>query len=361
MTQFEACGGTLLAQMNAPLIDTGLQRVEIDGFAFPLGVYPVEPMVPKPGFVTEFEAADGAEFFISGAEVEDWEEWPDRWMFDVLLPAGRVRAFCNMLVTYFPPRVYPILDVLGHDAYREVDPYIAYDLVAVERVFDGLRDYSEWLFEDGMVGWGLMSLEPFLYAFVDEHKIVTIRAELSMKEKIEKLLAAFDLEQVEKLAGPDSVEHEHRTVLLAPEHESKPMAAEEIIEDLRDLWILQFNVDGTTNLDDEGNELGITAWRCVARCVPPPAEEEGAPGVPRYAELILRAANLDEAEELAAGAITKSVGGEGAAEESPIGAIEFVAHDRITPEDYKQMLERETGPDLSEAGVDDLRWLTTEA
>lgn len=351
--------------MNAPLIDTSLTRTEIDGFAFPLGVYPVEPMLPKPGFVTEFEAADGAESFISGAEVEDWEEWPDRWMFDVLLPSARLRAFCNMLVTYFPPRVYPILDVLGHDAYREVDPYIAYDLVAIERVMDGIRDYADWLFEDGMVGWGLMSLEPFLYAFVDEHKIVTIRAELSMKETIEKLLVAFDLVQVEKLTGPDSVEHEHRTVLLPPDHASGPMAAEEIIEDLRDLWILQFNVDGATNLDDDGNDLGITAWRCVARCVPPPPEDGKAPSPPRYAELVLRASNLDQAEELAADEIARRAVPQDASmaadpDTDLLGAIEFVAHDRITPEDYMQMLERQSPPDLSQVGVDDFRWLATE-
>lgn len=355
------------------MIDKALQRTTTGEFAFPLGVYPVEPLTPAPGYVAEFEPADASESFISGAEVDDWEEWPDRWMFDVLLPAHRVRGFINMLLPLFPGRVYPILDVLGHDAYREIDPYIAYELVGIDRIYDGIRDYSEWLFEDGLVGFGVMSLDPFLYAFVDEHKIITIRAELALKETIEKLLAAFDLTPVEKLAGPDSVEHEHRTVLPNPEDESRPMTSEEIIEDLRDLWLLQFNIDGSTNLDDQGNDLGITAWRCIARCNPPPDDEDGdAP--PRYAELILRAGSLDQAEEIAADALAASSAPVTPSPESPtkpstdesgesapgFGSIEFVAHDRLTPEDFMQMLDRATPPDLTTTGVDDLRWLATE-
>lgn len=111
---------------------------------------------------------------------------------------------------------------------------------------------------------------------MDEHKMVTIRAEAAIKERIEQVLAAFDLKQVDNLTEADSAVHEHR-VLEAPADRPDPLTSEEIVEE-RDIWGLELNVDPHRNLDEQGRELGITGQRCVVRLVPPD-------GMVRYLEV----------------------------------------------------------------------------
>ena len=59
------------------MLDVAVERVKAEGFSFPLGVYPIEPMSPRQGFTMEFEPADGGEEDAAGGEPQ-WEEWPDR-------------------------------------------------------------------------------------------------------------------------------------------------------------------------------------------------------------------------------------------------------------------------------------------
>jgi hypothetical protein len=74
---------------------------------------------------------------------------------------------------------------------------MAYEPVARDQFLDGIHRFRQFFYDDGMVGFGAMSEEPFLYIFVDEHKIVTVRAEPSLKDRIERLLKAFDLDACE--------------------------------------------------------------------------------------------------------------------------------------------------------------------
>lgn len=274
--------------------DPSIQRVTSGNFQFPLGAYPVEPLTPRPGFSMHFEPADGDD------ESGEWEEWPDRYVYDVVISAERVEPLCRMLFSVFPGRVYPILDVLGHDHYREIDPYISYDLVGLDRFTDAVRRFRDFLLEDGMCGFGAMSEEPFFYIFIDEHKIITLRCEPGLKEKVEKILSAFDLEQVEEPAGADAAAHEHRGVLMVPSDKPDLLSQEEIVERLKDEWSLLLNVDPDTNMDDEGRDLGVTPWRVIVRC-----EYENKPA--RYAEVLLDAPNLREAEEVAFDAVDELV------------------------------------------------------
>jgi len=371
--------------MRRAAIDQAIQRIEVAGFPFPLGVFPLEPLAPSPGYTEQFEQADGGESpgsYLGSAGFDDWEEWPDRFVYDILLPASRIRPLCRALVAMLPGRVYPILDVLGADAFREIDPHLAYELVGIERFYDGIREWDDWLFEDGLVGFGAMSVEPFFYFFLDEHKIVTVRAELAFKDRIEKLLAAFDLTVVEELKGPDSVEHEHRSVLLPATDDSEHLSADEIIERLRDAWGLQLNIDTTTNVDDDNNDLGVTAWQCVVRCsadpptpptttppatttppstiltaAPPASQEksepEAAPSrssgaspddepdqILAYAEVLLSADNLESAERLATEAVESMTGA------PPTGwaAIDVIKSDRILRDQLDQWLADPRSP-----------------
>lgn len=299
--------------------DSSVTRVSLGDFHFPLGAYPIEEMTPKAGYSLHFEPSDG------GDDEGDWEEWPDRYVFDIVVSAERVEPLCRLLFAQFPGRVYPILDVMGHDAYREIDPYIAYELVGTDRFTDALRRFRDFFYEDGMCGFGAMSEEPFLYVFVDEHKIVTVRAEPTMKERLEKILQAFDLEQTENPAGADAAAHEHRNVLIMPKDRPELLGPEEIIERLRDDWQLLLNVDPDGNVDDAGKDIGTTLWRVVVRC-----EYEETPS--KYAEFVLYAKSLREAENTALDeAETVTEGDDPACQD-----LVVVASDRLTAEQLKE-------------------------
>lgn len=289
--------------------------------AFSLGAYPVEPMTPQPGYEMLFEQADGD-------NDGEWEEWPDRYVFDIVISADRVEALVRHLLTLLPGRVYPILDILGHDAYREVDPYVSYELVGLDRFTDTVRRFRGFFFEDGMVGFGAMSDEPFIYLFVDEHKIVTLRCLIEQRERVEAILRAFDLEEVEKPAGADAALHEHRSVLTSPTDHEDVLGFEEVVEELRDQWRLMLNVDPEGNVDDEGNDLGITDWRLLAR-----AEYETEPVV-RYVEVFLRASCLAEAEELG----RESADALFDEEDRQPSVASMVEIDRVGPKEFASML-----------------------
>ncbi|MEQ8843583.1 MAG: hypothetical protein RIB58_01915 [Phycisphaerales bacterium] len=366
--------------MHRCLLNPALERVRVNGFAFPLGVYPVEPVAPKSGYTVDFEPADGD---------EEWEEWPDRYVYEVLVSAERLKPLCSAVLSLLPGRVYPILDVLGNDAFREIDPYIAYELVGVESLYDGLRWYEPFLLEDGLCGFGAMSEEPFMYLFLDEHKVLTVRVETAQKERVDRLLAAFDLANlggnkaegqrprkadghplVEVMAA-DAVSHEHRSVLLTPEERPELPGPEEVTEALVDLWGMTLNIDVERNLDDDGRDLGITGWRCLVRVDPPPAEgksdgpnggsndkpkpeprsgqaqpgdaseaSEDAQSGPRtrYAEAIVAAGSWREAEELAMRALGELPGGPAVVAASEAFGPRLVVADRLWRREVVVML-----------------------
>lgn len=308
--------------MLACKLDPSLKRVVRGKFQFPLGVYPIEDLEPKPGYTLLFESADGG-------EDEEWEEWPDRYLFDAVVSSDRLESLVWTLFSLFPGRVYPILDVLGHDDYREIDPYVSYDLIGLDRMMDNLRKYRDFFFEDGMCGFGAMTEEPFLYVFVDEHKIVTIRAQTDLKERVERVLKAYDLEPMEEPAGADSAAHEHRSVLVTPESDDSAMSFDEVVGRLRDEWRLVLNVDPDTNTDDDGNELGVTPWRCVVRLDVDPEKD------PRFAEIYLAADSLRVAEESALQAVEDLLGESEPPEED---AVDVIVFDRLEPEHLHELL-----------------------
>jgi hypothetical protein len=327
------------------VVDNSITRMVTDGFSFPLGVYPVEDMKPLQGYSVDFEPADGDD------DEGDWEEWPDRYVFDIVISADRVEALCRSLFALLSHRVFPILDILGHDAFREIDPYIAYELVGLDRFTDAVRRYRGFLFEDGLVGFGALSEGHFFYVFVDEHKIVTLRAQTDLKEKVEKILAAFDLEAMTQPAGADAAAHEHRTVILAPQDRPELMTPDEIVDRLKEEWRLTLNIDAESNTDDEGEELGITCWRCLVLCTGP----EPDPG--RYAEILLTAGSLRAAEDLAV---------EGADSLLPSGREEWseqavILSDRVTPADFAELTgDPKSGEDPNKKGLERIklsRWL----
>ncbi len=266
-------------------IDESLERVEIDDFAFPLGVYPVEAMKPKAGYAVQFEPADGDD--------QEVEEWPDRYVFEAVVTATRLPQLMRSLATLLPERVFPILDIIGYDAYREIDPYISYELVGRDRFIDALRRFGPVLFEDGWCGIGAMSDTPFFYLFLDEHKVLTIRCTEEHREKVEAVLKAFDLEPVDQPAAADFAAHEHRSVVVASEDRPDLLSFDEICDVLRDEWRLVLNIDAEQNADESGRSLGVVGWRCHLQL-----RFSTEPEV-LYVEVLLEAQSLNEADYLA--------------------------------------------------------------
>jgi hypothetical protein len=387
-------------------VDQTVKRVEVGGFAYPLGVYPAEPVEPAPraGYTTAFEPADDGseepgEASLSGVEESEeppregpaggWEEWPDRYVYDILVPATRVESLVRTLLALLPGRVFPILDFLGQDEWREVDPYVSYDLIGMDRFMESLRRFRGFFYEDGLVGFGAMSEEPFLYVFVDEHKVVTVRVEADWKERVEKVLAAFDLEPIEELLSADSVTHEHRSVLETADDRPDLLNADEIIEVLKDEWRLVLNIDPETNVDEEGHDLGITGWRCILRCDPegpgrgvnsnestveeaarilaeaaqktgedPKASVEEP--APKYIEVFLTADSYRLVGDLAIEAIEKLFERDGVeidADSTPEPVM--VIADRWNTDDFIAAVEKATGqkPDMLESGSVHAAWL----
>lgn len=309
--------------MPSCLIDPTIERKSVKGFKFPLGVYPIEPMTPAVGYSSGFEPADSEE------ELSDWESWPDQYVFDVVMPAERVESFWHQVFAMMPGRVFPIIDYIGHDAYREIDPYMAYEPIGKEKIINAIRQYRPFFFEDGMVGFGAVSEDPFFYVFVDEHKIVTIRVEPEFKGKIEKLLAAFDIEACEEPAGADAAAHEHRAILATSPDRPDLLSGDEILERMRDAWRLVLNVDPDSNVDDEGEELGVTAWRCLARHATDQNPDD------QYTEVLLTAGSLREAEEMTHQSVLEHLEHKGEWLD-----LAVISVDRMTPERMRELLKK---------------------
>lgn len=268
------------------MIDPSIERKTIAGFKFPLGVYPVEAMTPAVGYTSEYEPED------AGEDMGDWESWPDQYVFDIVAPADRVESLWQQLFAMMPGRVFPIIDYIGHDAYREIDPFMAYEPIGKEKVTNALRQYHPFFFEDGMVGFGAVSEAPFFYVFVDEHKIVTVRVEPEFRPRVERLLEAFEVPLREDPAGADAAAHEHRSILVTSADRPDLLTSDEILERMRDAWRLVLNVDPDSNVDDEGKALGITPWLCLARFSTDQSPHD------QYAQVVLTAPSLRRAEEM---------------------------------------------------------------
>ncbi len=162
------------------------------------------------------------------------------------------------------------------------------------------------------------------------------------------------MREIEDPAGADAAAHEHRNVLWTPDDRPDLLSAEEIIEDLRDAWQLDLNIDPTRNVDDTGQDLGLTPWRCVVR------DEAGKRT--RYAEVLLKADCLLHAEELAYDA-TIGLMASAKRRRSEAGMEpEVIAADRLTPGQLEEAIA-ELGTDgraptvPEHAGVIAGRWI----
>lgn len=120
----------------------------------------------------------------------------DRYVFDAVLSAERVPNLVRCLMALMPSRVFPILDVLGHDAFREIDPFVAYDQVGLDRVIEAVKQVPAFFFEDGL--WALGRCRRSLFLFLSTSTRSSRSGWNGAQGDDERLLAAFGARAVRR-------------------------------------------------------------------------------------------------------------------------------------------------------------------
>jgi hypothetical protein len=308
-------------------VDPRLERVvTANGFQFPLGVIPAENAEPREGYRHEFETGQA--------------DWPDCYLYDVVLSAEKTEPLVRDLLRLAPPRLVPILDVRGDDAYREMDPYLGLEELDREAIATMLTTARAFLFEDGHCGFGVVAEDPLFYIYVDDHKIVTIRCGLTEASEVEEVLEAHGIAGDSEPIGIDSVAHDHLDTLWTDDNRTDLLDFYGMLDTLRYEWGLELNIDPETNVDDDGRLLETTAWRVLILLEPtqvlprwrgPATEPSKAPV--KYAELLLAAESLVRVDEL-----VERV----ARELTNYRLVDLVTADRIRPEELSEALGQET-------------------
>lgn len=283
---------------------TDLQRVSIDGFALPLGY------APKPG---ELKApVQGYTLIYNVGEGED----PDTYSFHIVVSHERLKPVLKAAFSLLPDEVFAIVEIGSRDAYRSTDTYMGADTPLPKGEFLRVwQQYESFLLEDGAIGAGANTDEPFIEIFLDQWKGVMIHVPAEMKEQVERLLQNLDLEEVPETWSEDDLEDDKKkdswedaldedtTVrpVLDTSDEFMP-DVDELLLQLRHAWMLELSVDPKTNLDDAGRPLGPTLWHAVAIV----DDADGNPNVGAYCDIWATAGSLGEMEQLIHDALAKT-------------------------------------------------------
>ncbi|MDG2020724.1 MAG: hypothetical protein P8J59_02110, partial [Phycisphaerales bacterium] len=84
-----------------------LERVVVDGYAFPLGVARLDAPPPLPGYLVDYVPSEGAE--------------PDTYAFQVAISHEGLRDLIHDLFEILPGEVSPAVEIGSVDAYRSID------------------------------------------------------------------------------------------------------------------------------------------------------------------------------------------------------------------------------------------------
>ena len=259
-----------------------LRRAVIDGFALPLGLVPGDVAAPTQGYTVEYAPGE--------------EDDPDSYAFHIVVSHERLTPILDRVFARLPRRVFPIVEIGSRDAYRSVDVYMAQEPIAREQFMRGWRRYGSILVEDGSIGVGANSEEPFLEVFLDQWKGLWMHVPLAARSRLEAMLESFGLREVPE-TWPEMDEQRSlralrlRNVLTLKDEFSPDL--DELLLQLRYDWDLGLNVDPETNIDEGGRELGPTLWHATVV-----VESVDDPDTGAYASIWATAASLAEMEEL---------------------------------------------------------------
>lgn len=277
--------GTMSAMRDFHL-RTDLERHRVGDFVLPLGVEPDGLPEPVQGYTLEFEPAEN-------------DDDPDTYVFHVVVSHERLKPIIDAAFALLPAEVTPIVEVGSRDAYRSMDVYLAAEPVPVDDFLRIWYAFEEIVLEDVCIGAGANAEEPLVEVFVDPWKGIAIHVPVEMRERIERLLHGFGLQEVPE-TWPLELDRDERPLsrtreVLTLEDEHSP-DLDELLLQLRDAWGLELDVDPEENLDDAGRPLGRTLWHVIVMAEP----SGGEPGDGAYVTFWITAGALAEVEELIA-------------------------------------------------------------
>jgi len=266
-----------------------LDRAVVDGFALPLGIVPGAIRAPLQGYTVAYTAGHDDE--------------PDTYSFYVAVSHERIGPIVRRAFALLPEDVAAIVEISSCDAYRQLDVFLSREEISLgefERVW---RRWENVLLEDGSIAVGANAEQPFVEVFLDQWKGLSLIVPLSMREEVESMLRAHGLDEVPHTwpVGDAAFEEAQiRPILEAADGLSADI--DDVLLELRRDWILELNVDPSTNVDESGRRLGMTLWHAVVGVQEAPAANGDEPG---YAELSIwaTAGSLNQLEDLIDGAL----------------------------------------------------------
>jgi hypothetical protein len=260
-----------------------LQRTVIDGFALPLGFVPARSRTvaaPAVGYTVDYTTGEDDE--------------PDTYAFYAVVSHDRLAPILHRALEMLPDEVHGILEIGSRDAYRSVDVYMGRRAIGREEFLESWEFFEPFILEDGSVGCGANSDDPFVEVFVDQWKGLSLHVPLGMREEVEELFAGFGLREVLETWPMGTAEDVSESLrvrsVLAIGDEFDPDVDEMVLQ-LRQAWNLELNVDPEANVDDSGRALGSTLWHAMVL-----VQSAKKPRVDGYASIWATASSLAEME-----------------------------------------------------------------
>lgn len=230
---------------------TDLRRVWLGDFALPLGIEPVDQQPPTEGYTVIYNSGE--------------EDEPDTYAFHIVVSHDRLRPLIERVFELLPEQVSPIIEIDSYDAYRTVDVHIGREDEPITRdeFLDLWQEFEPVFLEDGAIGAGANSDEPFIEVFIDQWKGVSIHIPLEMRDRVDGMLGDLGLSEVaDTWPSGNGREHSYDATIrpVLETSSSEWGTLDDLLYELRRQWHLELNIDPEVNLDEAGRELGMTLW-----------------------------------------------------------------------------------------------------
>ncbi len=263
------------------LIDPTLKRLAIKGFAFPLGWNPSDGQRPFEGYTI--------------ARLDPDLDLPDTHQFQIAVSHERLKALLSRLMEFLPDSVYPILEIISTDAYRQVDTLMSPEPMPKPEFLATWNEFEPLLLDDCALAAGAMSEDPYVEVFLEANKFIIMNIASEGSTALEAELESQGLHEVPShWIDDDDCMDEFHSVLL---ERDDLMTLDEIIVQIQRLWRLELNVDPDGNPDESGRDLGVTLWHIVVLAV---RRDQQPPAEGARIDVWLSAASLGQVEELVA-------------------------------------------------------------
>ncbi|MEE2907956.1 MAG: hypothetical protein VX527_09010 [Planctomycetota bacterium] len=232
-------------------IRTDLQRVILDGYAYPLGVETACTRPVHEGYSVTWVEGEG--------------DGPDTYTFFVVLSHERLKPLLAACFDRLPEQVAGIMEVGSRDAFRAVDVFLGASAISIERFRSSWDRYDAIFLEDASLAIGVNTEAPFMEVFLDQDKRVTIHVEPDARPEIELLLNQQGLQEFDEqdlfVDEADLDQTVVRPVML--EDPSLLCDVDQLLMALRHEWELVLDEDQDRNLDALGRNLGRTLWHAI--------------------------------------------------------------------------------------------------